>query len=317
MNGIFLYGITGNASLWLLIILGLVIAAVSICLRQRRRLGEALEALEMRNQILVSLGNMTASCVIILDKKGDICHVNRAVERYYGKPASQIVGKNIQRFHTDFSAAEHRNTMKVNFDLGISYNTSVLFYTADGKTIPFDVEIQRFTFKERHYYGIVAQDTQWLKTRERHIREQEERLGEIEAIADMGYWEINHQTGEVFWSRQLYHILGCEINAVKPNLDMLFSQVHPEDQSRVIKAFTAAFQNQATVDISHRLVRQDGEVIAVIVRIRHTFSRKNEHLSTIGLVQKITGDKTALNFRETDQQQADSITGVKEAAYGV
>ncbi|MCQ4823126.1 hypothetical protein, partial [Eubacterium callanderi] len=63
------------------------------------------------------------------------------------------------------------------------------------------------------------------------------------------------------------------------------------DQERVTKAFLDAFQNQETVDIHHRIITTKNEVVDVFIRIRHTFSSKNEHLSTIGIVQNITEKK--------------------------
>lgn len=294
MNRFILYGLINNISLWILVVLLLIVMMISIYSRQRKFYTQKIEEMELRNQIQISLADMVSNCVIVLDERGDICQVNRMVERYYNQPTDQLIGKNIQRLHTDFDVSEHQNSMKVNFDLGISYSFSVNYFKSDNSVIPFDVVIQRFILREKYYYGIAARDRYWVERREKHIREQEERLAEIEAIAGMGYWEVDHQTGKVAWSRELYHLLGCEINKVKPNLDMLFSQVYPEDQGRVMMAFSAAFQNQERVNITHRLVRTDGEIIDVSVRIRHTFSPKNEHLSTIGLIQKITDESDSI-----------------------
>ncbi|MEG0379371.1 MAG: PAS domain S-box protein, partial [Eubacterium sp.] len=168
---------------------------------------------------------------------------------------------------------------------------SINLYQADRTVVPFDVEMHRFSYGEKNYYAIVAIDRKRLQERERYIEEQSNRLMEIEHIASLGYWVLNQQTKEVTWSRELYEILGYEINTIKPNMDVVFSIVHPADQERVTKAFLGAIQNQQAVDIHHRIISIKNEVLDVIVRIRHRFSEKNEHLSTIGIVQNITEQK--------------------------
>ena len=100
--------------------------------------------------------------------------------------------------------------MRLNFDLGSTYTLSVKYYMPDRSVIPFSVEIHRFIFSERVYYGIVARDEKNLQERETYIEEQASKLVEIEHIARMGYWELNHQNKEIVWSRELYHILAMK-----------------------------------------------------------------------------------------------------------
>lgn len=282
------YGIIGNISLWLVIIIGLTAFFVYRFHGQKKQYDERLARIKQDNEFFAEMLNLVSDFVVLVDSNKTVRQINRKVEEYFGRKANFLVGKNIQRLRTNFVLEDHREAMNNNFAYGASYTTEVEFYGSGEEAIPFAVEIFRFTFDEKPYYGVVARDLQKIVERENLLAEQENKLGEMEHIAKLGYWEINHATGEIAWSRELYHILGYEVNKVKPNLDVLFSQVHPDDVGQVSRAFVNALQNQEIVDIRSRIIRVNGEMLDVIIRIRHIFTAKNEHLSTIGLIQDIT-----------------------------
>lgn len=291
MDTFLIFNLIGNISLWLLIIVLIVTGFFYYNYRLKKENMAQKERYRLDVDLIRTMLNMVSDCVILLDEKGTILRVNKKMEEYYGRSADKIVGKNYQRFHSDFNYEEHKSNMRLNFDLGSTYTLPVKYYMPDRSVIPFSVEIHRFVFSEKVYYGVVARDEKNLREREAYIEEQTNKLVEIEHIARMGYWELNQQNKEIVWSRELYHILGYEVNSIKPNLDIMFKMVYPADQERVTKAFLDAFQNQETVDIHHRIVNVKDEVVDVLIRIRHTFSSKNEHLSTIGIVQNISEEK--------------------------
>ncbi|MEG0377325.1 MAG: diguanylate cyclase [Eubacterium sp.] len=301
MSTFFWINLAGNVSLWLLIIVVIVALFIYLVSKNKNKYEKMKKSYGMNMWLISTMLNFVHDCVILIDETGNIIKINKKVEEYYKKPADKIIGKNVQRFHIDFDYEKHRNSMKERFEFGDVYKVIVNYFTPENNVVPFDVEIHQFIVKgEEIYYGIVAHDIKKSRENEDFIYKQQEKLKEIEHFAKLGFWEINHQNKQVNWSRELYSIFGYEVNTVKPNLDMLFSMVHVGDRNRVTKAFLDAFQNQKTIDIHHRLVNTKDEIVEVIVRIRHTFSENNEHLSTIGIVQDITEEKElrdSLNFQ--------------------
>lgn len=291
MDNFLIFGLVSNISFWLLIIIGLAIGFSCYIHKIKQTYIENESIFLLDKGLYRTMLNMVSDCVILLSEDGTVLRVNKKLSEYYGGLADKIEGKNYQRFNTDFNYEEHKNNMKLNFDLGTTYTFSVNLYQSNRDVVPFDVEIHRFSYAEKNYYAVVAVDRKRLQERERYIEEQSNRLMEIEHIAGLGYWVLNQQTKEVAWSRELYEILGYEINNIKPNMDIVFAMVHPADQERVTKAFLGAFQNQQAVDIHHRIISIRNDTLDVIVRIRHRFSEKSEHLSTIGIVQNITEQK--------------------------
>lgn len=283
-----IFGIINNLSLWFLSILIVSVFAWFKFHKMKEEHNNQLRKEKMDNEFLATILNHVSECALVIDENNVIRSINDRVSDYFGDKTENLIGRDIQRLHTDFIADDHREAMKANFAYGNSYQTEVKFFSPDGAVIPFDIQIIQYIFNNKSYYGVIARDVHAIIGREKTISEQEHRLDEISHIAKLGYWEINHITGEISWSRELYNILGYEINAVKPNLDMLFSRVHPDDVEQMTKAFVDALQNQEMVDIRSRILDVDNNTIDVIIRIRHIFSADNEHTSTIGLIQDIT-----------------------------
>ncbi|MEG1105870.1 MAG: diguanylate cyclase [Eubacterium sp.] len=282
-----------NIMMWMIIIVA-VIAIFIFC--HIRRYGNLKKKYDLNVLLIRKMLDLTSDCMMLIDEKGSILQVNKKIEECHEKSAEKIVGKNIQRFHTDFDYDKQRNEMENYFCSGNVYKVMVNYYKLDKTIVPFDVEIhQLIVDKGQCYYGVIAKNIKKYQENETFIKKQQEKLAEIEHLAKLGYWEVNHRTNEIMWSKELYNIFGYKANTIEPNLDMLFSMVHPGDQERVTKAFTSALQNQESVDIHHRVVNINNETIEVIVRIRHNFSSTDEHLSTIGIVQNITEEKELRN----------------------
>lgn len=57
----------------------------------------------------------------------------------------------------------------------------------------------------------------------------EARLNESQAIAHLGSWELDADTGALIWSDEMYRLLGYSPGAVTPSLDAFFARVDPDD----------------------------------------------------------------------------------------
>jgi len=99
---------------------------------------------------------------------------------------------------------------------------------------------------------------------------------------------MNYLTKKIYWSKELYSILGYEEGEVEPNLDIIYWMAYEDDQNRVWKAFLRAFQAQEKVDTHYRIKNNRGEIRDIYLRIRHYFTKDNEHLRTIGILQDVT-----------------------------
>src|SRR6185312_1126972 len=78
----------------------------------------------------------------------------------------------------------------------------------------------------------IAYDITDKKTAEEKIMFTEHLLSEAQQLGNMGNWNINMLTGEMFWSESLKDILGVSRD-YEPALGDEINSIHPEDREKV------------------------------------------------------------------------------------
>ncbi|HWH53750.1 MAG TPA: ATP-binding protein [Gemmatimonadaceae bacterium] len=138
------------------------------------------------------------------------------------------------------------------------------------------------------------------------------RLTEAQHVANLGYWEIDSDTGKVFWSEEMYRLAGLEPDVGMPPTDRFLMAVHPEDRERMhavasnaiaeLREFTEQYRivlpGQPT-----RIVQSKGRLVVDAVGRR----------KLVGTVQDIT-ERLQL---ETQLRQAQKMDAIGKLAGGV
>lgn len=102
-----------------------------------------------------------------------------------------------------------------------------------------------------------------------NLRKAEERLELALEGAEVGVWDYNLQTGEAFVSRHRAAMLGYTIEELEPHFTTWGKQVHPDDLTRVRKAFNAHVRGREPFyECEHRLRCKSGEYIWVLARAK-------------------------------------------------
>lgn len=277
-----------NFNPWLVVILLSIIFSglVAFIITYSRIL--ILEKNNRQLKVFRELMNQTNESVLLLNDQGIIIEVNQAFVKMIDKSEQRLIGKSVLHLQSDFDFHEHRQQMLRSFaDKGF-YNFSLNLFIKKETFMPMQVRVSLIQIEQIRYYGITACSNKILSEKESIISEKNDELFEIQHLANIGYWEMNYLTKTIYWSKELYSLLGYQENEVEPNLDFIHFMAHQDDQSRVWKAFLNAFQAQEKVDIHYRLKNHQGDTLEIFLRIRHFFSDTNEHIRTIGMIQDIS-----------------------------
>jgi len=105
----------------------------------------------------------------------------------------------------------------------------------------------------------ITQDITEQRERERELERTLDLLEHTEQIADVGGWEIDTETQDVFWTDHLFEMLGRDYDE-EPPLDEALDVYVEDDRPRVETAVEAALAAGESFDVEARFERPDGEI---------------------------------------------------------
>ncbi|HKH62485.1 MAG TPA: PAS domain-containing protein [Flavitalea sp.] len=121
-----------------------------------------------------------------------------------------------------------------------------------------------------------------LKEKTRAIRNQYEQARQAELIRNVSTWQWNTTGDKVFWSENLFRILGHIPYSFEPSVEKFVSMVHPDDRKIVVEAMAAVQKMDSGVlpMIDYRIFDKNGKL-----KYLHTGGR----VSTTGSGKYVTG----------------------------
>lgn len=103
-----------------------------------------------------------------------------------------------------------------------------------------------------------ATDITARKLREQDLAESQARLAKAQEIAQLGNWEWDIASNELWWSDQICHVFGTTPDEFEATYDAFLSFVHPDDRAEVESAVKESLDSAAPYSIDHRIIRRDG-----------------------------------------------------------
>ena len=125
------------------------------------------------------------------------------------------------------------------------------------------------------------------------LRKSEERFSLAQKVANVGSWDWNIQTGELYWSEQMEPMFGFGSGKFGATYDAFLECVHPEDRQQIIDSINASIELNKDYVIEHRIVWPDG-TIRWILETGSVFRDIDDNaVRMIGLAQDISDRKRA------------------------
>jgi PAS domain S-box-containing protein len=227
------------------------------CVTDRKR---AEDALRRNEQLLQDVVNNTTAVIYVKYANGKYLLVNRRFEQIFNLTADQVVG------HTDHEIflREAADAFRANDVAVIEQNRTVEYEEVAPHTdgphtyISIKFPLRDHTGRPYAMCGISTDITE-RKRIEHTLRTHEEQLRLALASAEMGTWNWNLQTGQVYWSSQVDKFLSLSNRTAPFTQSDWLALVHPDDRESMARTMHQV-KDQPDTDVAfeHRVMRPDG-----------------------------------------------------------
>ncbi len=132
------------------------------------------------------------------------------------------------------------------------------------------------------------------------IQLNEQRLLEAQKMARIGNWELDIVNNQMYWSDEVFRILGYE-NDFEPTLNDYLKYVDSEDVAKVRSAINRSMEKGQPYNIEYSAKLPDGEIKHIANQGQIQVSKKSGGLSLIGTIQDISAFNTLAKGPEIDK----------------
>ncbi len=134
-----------------------------------------------------------------------------------------------------------------------------------------------------------------LEEADKKIQKNLINLNTAQSIGKIGNWEIDHASGNTYWSEEIYRIFELNPDFSEASYYCFLSLTHPDDRERVNKTYTDSLKNRTPNNIIFRLLLNGDKIKFVNARCETTFDISGNPILSIGTIQDITEQENANN----------------------
>ena len=121
-------------------------------------------------------------------------------------------------------------------------------------------------------------------------------------IAHIGHFEYDIVNENLFWSPEIFQILGKDANTFIPSFDGYFPMVHKEDRDYAFEEYNKSLEHKTSFDFEIRISLDDGTAKYIENKGKNEYDQSGKPIRTIGMILDITERKNA----EKEIQRSDA-----------
>ncbi|MCK4939113.1 MAG: PAS domain S-box protein, partial [Rhodospirillaceae bacterium] len=200
--------------------------------------------------------------IFIHDRFGKIIETNQNACESLGYRRDELMVFSMLEIEADHNAAELHRV----WDMGIT-NPSKFPMTMEGvhrrksgSMFPVEVRISLLPTEGDILYVASVRDISERKEAEELASRNAANLSNAQRIAQLGSYEWNIATNELFWSDEHFRIWELEPQSITPSFDLFMERIHPEDKEKAQAAVKYSLDTGNALDINYRLLMDDGSI---------------------------------------------------------
>jgi PAS domain S-box-containing protein len=251
--------------------------------------------------------------VSITDTRGQIIYANDFFCKISGYERGALIGQNHRVVKSGLHPPTFYEVLWQTIRGGRIWRGEVCNRARDGRLYWVHATIVPFfdVNKKPIEYISVRTDITALKESQKALCLSEERLRLGQEFANIGTWEWNIQTGELFWSERIAPLFGYPEGMLQTSFAHFKAALFPEDRERVLQAIQDCVDGKAPYEVEHRVKRPDGTVRWLLERGAVLRDAEDNPLRMLGVVQDIHHRKTIEAELLAAREQAEKANQAK------
>lgn len=256
---------------------------------------ELLKALQEIEGKFRALAERTAT-IIFIGQEGKYVYANSCFEELTGYSKEELYTMDLWSVnHPEYRALAMNRAIarERGEEVPHRYETKIITKTGEVKWV--DLSATTLIYKGEPALMASAFDITDRKLMEEKVKEDEERWQFALEGSHVSVWDLNIQTGEVFFTRRFRQMLGYEEGEIGNQIEEWDNHVHPEDLAMVKEKYEKHFSGETDIYIDeHRAQCKDGSYKWILARGKvMTWTADGKPLRFVGTHTDITDRKNA------------------------
>lgn len=215
---------------------------------------------------------------------GDIEKINLTGAGMLGEPRTRLLGQRLASF-VRLESLPHFNEC-LRRAMGGSEKESCMATLMKGGDTPVAAYMEAIGAGSGSSCRVVAVDITSAEQARLALQDSLAHLKLALAASDMGVWEWERESGDVYWSLECIKISG--VDKFSPKLDTVARLLHPADAQRVRSVFSQALADGKERSVECRIIRPSGEIAWIYARGQVQYDQHGNPSRLFGIVQDIT-----------------------------
>jgi len=145
------------------------------------------------------------------------------------------------------------------------------------------------------------------------LRRRTEQLTEAQALAHLGSWSWQIESGTISWSDEMFRIYSLEKKDTPLTYDQMMLLIHPEDQEFVHQKLATVIETTGNTTFQNRIRLADGTIKHVQMTAEARLDTNGHLVEVLGTTQDITERQELLNHLQRNEslyQQAEILANL-------
>lgn len=281
-------------------------------IRKKEQIEQALRVSEARHRAIL---DGAVDGIITIDETGLIDSFNPAAEHMFGYSARQVIGKNVNILMPEPYQSSHDQYIENYIDSSqakiIGKGREVKGRRKDGTVFDMYLAVSDIAIAGRRLFTGIISDITDLKQTQIALKVSDERFRRSQRFANIGTWDWNIETGELYWSEKIATLFGYNEGELETTYENFLNALHPDDRQNVIDAVNACVEHGKDYNIEHRCIWPNGEIRWILEKGDVIRDSSGKPLRMLGVVQDITARKQAEVDLQTAKDDAERANRAK------